>query len=400
MEQFEKVKQELKNEREENNKKNMEFSEKALLTELNSFENKFFINLGLSGIIYLLILFLTVFLFNDFNSLSLNYPIILIGSSLGVGTFINDKISEIYKRKERYESFSNAKNEFEKLMEETNYKIELEKARNRNIVINSTLNLIGSTESVLDKLPSVCDVKEKYSSKSKEELERNIEEISNLIKERYANLDMLSTKAVLNTKFWKIRSKINKKIDMIIYPLLFGLGTMIFVEFPFLFTLAADSSVIVNSVPILVPFAIGSVGTYLYMLKRNRNYEKVFNYYNSQLKDNALSDTLKFDGVFEEFSEIRSLIEKEIQDISTATIKLNDEKEALETKESKKNMDELHDSTEEMTYYSKHVESLKSIDYSAVLGIDKSVTEQTDSSHTQTKGPVLSRKLDFSKKDN
>ena len=280
MEQFEKVKQELKNEREENNKKNMEFSEKALLTELNSFENKFFINLGLSGIIYLLILFLTVFLFNDFNSLSLNYPIILIGSSLGVGTFINDKISEIYKRKERYESFSNAKNEFEKLMEETNYKIELEKARNRNIVINSTLNLIGSTESVLDKLPSVCDVKEKYSSKSKEELERNIEEISNLIKERYANLDMLSTKAVLNTKFWKIRSKINKKIDMIIYPLLFGLGTLIFVEFPFLFTLAADSSVIVNSVPILVPFAIGSVGTYLYMLKRNKNYEKVFNYYN------------------------------------------------------------------------------------------------------------------------
>ena len=79
----------------------MEFSEKVSLSELNFFENMFFINLGLLGIIYLLILFL----FNDFNSLFLNYPIILIGSSLGVGTFINNKISKIYKRKERYESF-------------------------------------------------------------------------------------------------------------------------------------------------------------------------------------------------------------------------------------------------------------------------------------------------------
>ena len=63
-------------------------------------------------------------------------------------------------------------------------------------------------------------------------------------------------------------------------------------------------------------------------------------------------------------------------------------------------MDELHDSTEEMTYYSKHVESLNTIDYSEVLGIDKSVTEQTDSFHTEKNGPVLSRKLDFSKKNN
>ena len=285
-------------------------------------------------------------------------------------------------------------------MEETHYKIELEKARNRNIVINSTLNLIGFAESVLDELSSVCDVKEKYSAKSKEELERSIEEISNLIKERYANLDMLSTKAVLNTKFWKIRSKINKKIDMIIYPLLFGLGMMIIVEFPFLFTLAADSTVIVNSVPILVPFGIGSVGTYLYMLKRNKDYEKVFDYYNSQLKDNVLPDTLKFDGVFEEKWKIRFLIEKEIQDISTATIKLNDEKEALKTIENEKNMDVVQDSTEEMTYYSKGVDSLQSFDYSAVLGIDKSATEQTDSSHTQTNGRVLSRKLDIGKKNN
>ena len=68
------------------------------------------------------------------------------------------------------------------------------------------------------------------------------------------------------------------------------------------------------------------------MLKRNKNYEKVFNYYNSQLKNNALSDTLKFDGVFEEFKEIRSLIEKEIQDISTATMKLNEVKVSLASK--------------------------------------------------------------------
>ena len=119
------------------------------------------------------------------------------------------------------------------------------------------------------------------------------------------------------------------------------------------------------------------------------------------MQDEALPDTFgKNYDASDEYSEIKELIEKQVRDISTAIIKLNDEKVSLEVKENEQNVDELHDSTEEMTYYSKHVESLNSIDYSTVLGIDKSVTEQTDSSHAQTSGPVLSRKLDISKKNN
>ena len=403
MKQFEELKKELESEAVENNNRIKLCDGRMRIANANSFEYKATNILGFSLLGYLITFLLSSIIFKNLSIPVLAYQTMVITSSIGLGTLFTNSLFKKYKIKERLKMFSESKTDIEKLQEEVNYQIELEKACNRNKVIKETLDTINSTESMVNELSNKYDITEKYSSRSNEDLEKSIEEISNLIKEKYNELDILSTKKTLHDKFWKIRSKFDKTINLIAYSSIAGVFASGIVGIPFITfnSIAAESTILARTLSVFWPLVIGSMGTFVYFLQRNKDYEKVFNYYNSQLEDEALSDTFgKNYDPGDENSEIKALIEKQVRDTSTAIIKLNDEKVSLEVKENEQNVDELHDSTEEMTYYSKHVESLKSIDYSAVLGIDKSVTEQTDSSHAQTSGPVLSRKLDISKKDN
>lgn len=403
MKQFEELKKELESEAVENNNRIKLCDGRMRIANANSFEYKATNILGFSLLGYLIVFLLSSIIFKNLSIPVLAYQTMVITSSIGLGTLFTNSLFKKYKIKERLKMFSESKTDIEKLQEEVNYQIESEKACNRNKVIKETLDTINSTESMVNELSNKYDITEKYSSRSKEELENSIEEISNLIKEKYNELDILSSKKVLHDRFWKIRSKFDKNANLIAYSLIVGVFASGIVGIPFITfnSIAATSTILARTLSVFWPLVIGSMGTFVYFIKRNKDYEKVFNNYNSQLEDEALPDTFgKNYDASDENSEIKALIEKQVRDTSTAIIKLNDEKVSLEVKENEQNVDELHDSTEEMTYYSKHVESLKSIDYSAVLGIDKSVTEQTDSSHAQTKGPVLSRKLDIGKKNN
>lgn len=403
MKQFEELKKELESEAVENNNRIKLCDGRMRIANANSFEYKATNILGFSLLGYLIVFLLSSIIFKNLSIPVLAYQTMVITSSIGLGTLFTNSLFKKYKIKERLKMFSESKTDIEKLQEEVNYQIESEKACNRNKVIKETLDTINSTESMVNELSNKYDITEKYSSRSKEELENSIEEISNLIKEKYNELDILSSKKVLHDRFWKIRSKFDKNANLIAYSLIAGVFASGIVGIPFITfnSIAAGSTILARILSVFWPLVIGSMGTFVYFLQRNKDYEKVFNYYNSQLEDEALSDTFKKNyDPGDENSEIKELIENQVRDISTAIIKLNDEKVSLEVKENEQNVDELHDSTEEMTYYSKHVESLKSIDYSAVLGIDKSVTEQTDSFHTEKNGPVLSRKLDISKKNN
>ena len=391
MKQFEELKKELESEAVENNDRIKLCEGRMRIANANSFEYKATNILGFSLLGYLITFLLSSIIFKNLSIPVLAYQTMVITSSIGLGTLFTNSLFKKYKIKERLKMFSESKTDIEKLQEEVNYQIELEKACNRNKVIKETLDTINSTESMVNELSNKYNITEKYSSKSKDEIEKSIEEISNLIKEKYNELDILSSKKVLHDRFWKNRSKFDKTINLIAYSLIAGVFASGIIGIPFITfnSIAAGSTILAKTLSVFWPLVIGSMGTFVYFLQRNKDYEKVFNNYNSQLEDEALPDTFgKNYDASDENSEIKALIEKQVRDISTAIIKLNDEKEALEVKENEQNVDELHDSTEEMTYYSKHVESLKSIDYSAVLGIDKSVTQQTDSSHAQTSGPV------------
>ena len=117
-------------------------------------------------------------------------------SSYVFGSLINSLISKKYKIKERYKAFSNAKTKVEKLEEEVHYKIELEKVKNRNKVINETIKLLESDQAIINKISSRYDLKDKNLPQTNDEAERKVNELSNVIKKQYDKLDILTTQNV------------------------------------------------------------------------------------------------------------------------------------------------------------------------------------------------------------
>ena len=87
------------------------------------------------------------------------------------------------------------------------------------------------------------------------------------------------------------------------------------------------------------------------MLKRNKDYKKVFNNINSQLGANALEEVYeKFEGAYEEQQELSKLIETQIRDISLAEVQLQENKRYVdffiteETRQAVLHYPELHSS--------------------------------------------------------
>lgn len=413
LEYFKKTKEELEQQKQENDKKIGLCEERTRMSKVNSFEYKAGITLTFSMIGYLAI-FLTSFALikglgvTTFTNVipALSFPAIVVGGSLGVGTLIRTLMDKKYQTKERLKVFSTAKTQTEKLEEEIHYQIELEKANNRNLVIDQVINVLNSNESMLRKISSKYEIRDKNISKNEEEARKRIEDLSTLIKEQYDNLDILSTHKVLHDRFWRIRSKFQKGIDMSMSAGISGLFTMFFIGFPLMMVNDAItySSVFSSLATTFTPFVVGIVGACGYMVKRNKDHKKVFDNLNSQLGENALPEKYeKYEGAYEEQQEIKVLIEKQIRDISLDIIQLKEEQQVLEsmisTKESEtktnsktKTWDDALYIEEEIHQYMQMPESPVPFNPEIIFGTDENIKEQTDNLQNEQSGPRLVKK--------
>lgn len=144
LEDLKKTKEELEQEKQENDKKISLCDERTRMSKVNSFEYKAGTTLTFSMIGYLAI-FLTSFILikslgvTAFTNIipALSFPVIVVGGSLGVGTLIRTLMDKKFQAKERLKAFSTAKTQTEKLEEEIHYQIELEKANMVYLVIMS-----------------------------------------------------------------------------------------------------------------------------------------------------------------------------------------------------------------------------------------------------------------------
>lgn len=341
LEEFEKSKKELLKAKEQNNKQISISDERTRMSKVNSFENKAITTFGLSMFGYLPIFLASSALIKNIGVTAftnvipaLSYPAIVIGSSFCVGTLINSLINKKFKTKERYKSFSTAKTKAEKLEEEIHYQIELEKANNRNKAINETLKVMKSNQAMLNRMSSRYDLNDKTAPQTKEEAKTKVTELSNIIKEQYDKLDILTTQKVLHDNFWRIRSKFQKGTDIMVATMITGMFAMFFTGFPLMMVRDAItySSSFASLTSIFAPFVAGMVGAGGYMIKRNKDHKKVFNNLNSQLGENALEEVYeKFEGAYEEQQELTRLIETQIRDISLAEVQLQENKRCLDT---------------------------------------------------------------------
>lgn len=242
---------------------------------------------------------------------ALGYNAMVMGSSLGVGTLVN-YLTNIKVTKGLHKSFSTAKTETKILEEAVHYKIEQEKLKNRNRVIDETIKTLG-----INMIIGKYDLNDKV--KTKEQSQTKVNELPDFIEKQYNKLDILTTKKVLHDNFWKIRSKFKKVTNIIIKSILIGMIPMLYTFFALYLIWG------INLASVLSPFVIGSSATCGFMIKRNKEHKKAFKSLNSQLGENALDESYKKDDdAYEEKKEIESLIEAQISEISLAEVLLKE----------------------------------------------------------------------------
>ena len=283
MDDFKTIREQLEKEIQQNNEKIIKNDERTMLLDINSFESKFWITLFFSLVGYLPLFLLSSFLIKTFGVAlftniipAYSFPVLLIGSSLVIGVLGKKIMYEKYKLKERLKYFSTANTENEKLKEEICYQIELEKLKNRNLTLNETIKELNENELLLKKISRKYEICEKNDFIAKESSIKKIEDLSKNIKEKYDNLDMLSSQKVLSDRFWKVRLKGQKAVDTIMYSLISGMLSMFFILIPTLMVkeTIAFGSLYVGLATILAPFAAGIIGTSVYMNKRNNDQKE------------------------------------------------------------------------------------------------------------------------------
>lgn len=337
IEDFSKTKEELEEQKKQNDGQIYVSDERTRMAKVNQFECKAYTTLMFSMIGYLPLFLASGILVNSLGASAItsifpgfSFPIALVGGSLGIGAIAKTLMYKKIKLKERLEAFSTAKTQADKLEEEIQYQIELEKANNRNKAIDQTLAVLNSNESLLRTISSRYDINNRNTPQTEEETKRKIEELSTLLKEKYDELDLTTTKKVLHDRFWRIRVKSQKNIDIMIASIFSSLFTELFFMFPIMLVsdAIAANSMFLSSGGAFVPFIAGAVGASGYIAKRNRDHKKVFNNLNSKLGVNALEDEINY--VYNEQQELTSLIEGITRDISLAEVQLKEQQRALE----------------------------------------------------------------------
>lgn len=336
---IEKTRNELKQEKRENKKKLGLFDKKRKLLKESSFEHKAGVTVTFAIFGYLAIYLIASFFINELGVVAFtnifpgfSFPLVAIGGSLGVGCLIRTLVYEKLHINSKLKSFSTAKTQAEKLEEEVQYEIEMEKLKSRDLVIKQTLNILNANESVTKYVSSDENTNDKGVSKDETETRRVIEKLSKLINEQNNKLDMLSTQKTLHDRFWRFRSKTQKKLDMVINAGMCGLFAMYFSLLPLAMIKSVEFSSLSSSLTtMLIPFMAGAVGTFGYILKRNMVYKKVFNKFNSSLRENALPKSYSNNKKANEKSEdLQALIERQIANISSSLIQLEENQQVLD----------------------------------------------------------------------
>lgn len=296
-EDYKKTKEELEYESKNNNLQRSINNERMRLARANRAESKLSLTLLNSSLVYLIIFVVSMAL-AKYNVLSFSnafyanaYPFVVIGACLGIGAVATKIIEHKEKLKERFKLFSNAHNESEKLQEEVKYSIEKEKVSNRNKALIIAKKQLAINQSMLNSLSSKYDITEKNENQNVELTKDIINELSKLLKDKYNELDVLTTQNVLYKTFRETLSNF-ERVERYFWTVL-AVAFCGFCFFDLLIIglmMISKSSNLFSILTFLAPLVICPFGTIGYMAKRNKDYRKAFDNLNDELKDNALSE--------------------------------------------------------------------------------------------------------------
>lgn len=292
-----------------------ENDEKARMANANLWETKLFNTFAFSIFPY----FVGMILLITFSGGLLSHLIVL-ASSLVIGSAMNYGLNRKYKVKERLQAFSNATTEVEKLLEQEKYEIEVGKGKSKNQVLMKVKQGIELKQSMIHTLSNQYDILEKTAPKTREEAQSLIEEYTKKLEKNYEELDVLSTQKHLHDKFWSMRDSIEMEIRLSMSGIMGGIMTM-------LLTLLPIAKFITTPSLIFAPLLIGIIGTVGYNIKRNKRHLQVFQQINETLNDNALSEKLTDSN--EERKILELGLETKLEELSVLKANLEEQKQFL-----------------------------------------------------------------------
>ena len=326
IENFKKSKNELINKYNENVDKINLYSRRYKLMEDNKFETKTIGSLCLGLITYLMSAAIIVITGVE-KIISVIpadiLPILLLAGS-SVISLLFKKVYEITHGLKEIKKFSSAKTYTEKLEEQLNYEIERAKLKNRNEAIEEALKTLKLNERYL------TSFSQKYNIEKKKETTNNpsIEKEQKTLEETYEELDALTTKKILTTKFWSTRNKSNIYFDSILYGMLGGTLEMMALTVPFIHLAEHITYMNLISTLMMLAPAIGVTIGSVYIIRRNKNNMRIFNKFNTKLGKNAINDKAK--DYTKDTQKYDSQIIDAINKLSIAEIALQEQKRDIE----------------------------------------------------------------------
>ncbi len=322
----EKIREKLEKEYNDNLKKIKELDRKINLINSNTISNKLLI-----ASIPALILQFAYILGPTFINIGANFNLVHVVSCILpiVIGFISQKVI-LKKPKEEFEKFSNSKTEKEKTEEKIKYILEKNKFKNENKIISKIYDDLSSNEKSIDALSQNYLVLEKDNNdRTEKEITSNIEKLTKTLLNNQKNIDMISKKCTLRDRFYDVRNKINRLKNIGFYTLVASYVVPIITEITFmLLSIYKIGNIVFNPIITFTPFVVGGLSGLIYSIKYNKDNYEVFNKYNNELGNNALSNSDSYKDELELNSELKKLI----NDTVLIRKQLEEEKIKLENK--------------------------------------------------------------------
>lgn len=326
---------ELRDEIEKNNEQNDKNDERKRMSMVNQIGYKVSEMLFISLFPYFGLFGLSLFLEKSGSIASLAstilgkmFPLVVLGGSLCIGAVGRILIDWKCKKKERLKAFTTAKTEAEKIEEEVKYTAEIEKTKNRNKAIAQAMYALGWNQLVLDSLSNRYDINDRTIPQTEEDAKKRFEDLLKILEDKNNELDLLTTQKVLHEKFWEVRDKTHKVMNIVVSGMMGGFVASIF-GCPSLTVVRDYLTSLETLISLFTPFIAGAMGTTGYLIKSNRDHMKAFNSLNNQLGENALPKKLK--NAYEEQKDLAAKIKSKIDEISSVEVQLQEQKRNLES---------------------------------------------------------------------
>lgn len=326
---IEKEIEELKKQKEENNKKITLFNDQMKIAYLSraEFSRETIMFFGSIGYLALFTIFVALNFWGinliQTNLATICFPIIITSSSLIIGTIAKKILFKKKKFDNKLKNFSSAKTETEKLEEEINNMINHDKFIAKNEVLNLAINKLKHKKDILKEVSTQYNLTNKQDIQNKKELIERINKLSNEIKIKYESLDILIHQKKIYEIFLHLNYTLDKAFKLILIPLGIATFSSCFSLLPSILATSIHNTsifnfILGNQINLILWFLIGLCSSLTIKLIQYKTDKKVLNNITNRLNNIHIIENQK------EMDKVNSLIETYIHDIASSIISLKE----------------------------------------------------------------------------